>query len=255
MNNRAIAANIVSSVICHRRSLTDVLSTELLKKPDTQGNSLIKELCYGSIRWYGQLEAIANQLLISPMDKKNSDIFCLLITGLYQIIHLNVPDYAAVSETVNAAKSLKKPWASGLINKTLRMFIKSPEQFITSSNAELSIKTSHPQWLIDSIKHDWPKNYLDIIEQNNSKAPMFVRVNEYVISKKNYLKKLDTAGIETKDYISPSNAICLLQPLPIEKLPGFETGEVYIQDISGQHGAYLLDLQLELFMSLEELTI
>ena len=46
----------------------------------------------------------------------------LLCIGLYELEHLSTPAHAVVSETVNATRALKKPWAKGVVNGVLRAY-------------------------------------------------------------------------------------------------------------------------------------
>src|SRR5690606_2704488 len=82
----------------------------------------LQELCFGTLRWQPQLDAYLQRLLDKPLRGKDSDIHALLLLGLYQLTHMRVPDHAAIGETVEAARPLKKPWATKLINGVLRRF-------------------------------------------------------------------------------------------------------------------------------------
>ena len=114
MNPRAQAAKIITKVTQNKRSLS-----LLLKDKDP----LIKEFCYGTLRWYFQLSNVAAQLLHTPIKSKYQDVHSLLLIGLYQLIYMRIPEHAVVNETVSAARALKKPWARRLINKTLHKFL------------------------------------------------------------------------------------------------------------------------------------
>ena len=97
MNTRTTAAKILAQVITQQRALTT-----------THEDALTQELCYGTLRWYHRLDAVAKLLLAKPLTKKDADIQALLLIGLYQLIYLRVPDHAAISETVDATRELKK---------------------------------------------------------------------------------------------------------------------------------------------------
>jgi 16S rRNA (cytosine967-C5)-methyltransferase len=246
MNQRAAAASILNMVISQRQSLNDTLPKFLEKITQPEEKAFIKELCFGCLRWYLKLEAIANQLLKTPMKQKNSDVFCLLITGIYQILFLRTPSYAAVSETVNAVKALKKPWAAGLLNKTLRIFLDHQREIMEKIEKDSLVETSHPNWLLNKLKADWPDQYSNIIKANNTKAPLYLRINRQKTNISDFLTKLQTADISASTVENCSNAIKVTPSLPVAKIPGFKEGEFYVQDISGQWAAHLLDLRAKL---------
>src|SRR3990167_7919671 len=100
MNQRAIAAHILHQVCYQKHSLSMALQDALKGVPADQ-QALIKELCFGTCRWYYRLHAIADTLLHTPLKSKDLDMYCLLLLGIYQIYYLNIPDYASVDETVN----------------------------------------------------------------------------------------------------------------------------------------------------------
>lgn len=242
MNPRAQAACVVHHVVNKNRSLSTALSSKSLLRTD-ENKALIQELSYGTLRFYYRLKPIAKKLLLSPLKQKYHDVFALLLVGLYQLIYTDIPEYAAVSETVSAAKSLKKPWARGLLNKTLRRFLKEKDTLLAATNNELSSKYAHPLWLIKAIKNSWPYHWYSIIESNNSRPPMILRVNSQQTSRDNYLSLLKENKIAATILSELPNAIALEKPMPVNLLPNFKDGFVYVQDSAGQYAAQLLDLK------------
>ena len=111
-NPRAIAASLLCSVLSEHRSLTEVLAP----LPQDENRPLIKALCYGTMRWFYYLDANAKTLMSKPLKEKDQDIYALILMGFFQLKFMRIKTHAAVNETVAAAKVLKKPWASKLIN-------------------------------------------------------------------------------------------------------------------------------------------
>ncbi|WP_304985671.1 16S rRNA (cytosine(967)-C(5))-methyltransferase RsmB [Coxiella-like endosymbiont] len=241
MNVRTKAALILSEVIQKKRSLTTLLPYQRNNKEQ----SLLQELCYGVLRWYFKLKIITEALLHSPLKNKDHDIFCLLLVGFYQLNYLKIPPHVIVSQTVEAAQNLKKPWAKGLINKLLRRFISEKEKWIAISEKTLEGKYAHPEWFIQEIKSAWPDLWEDILEADNHRPPLTLRVNLTKISRDNYLKLLKENRISAQksDPSPPPTAIYLKEPCPVYQLPGFDKGYCSVQDISGQYAAYLLNLE------------
>ncbi|MEE9445118.1 MAG: transcription antitermination factor NusB, partial [Cocleimonas sp.] len=95
-NPRTTAAKILQSVIYKGESLSPALQ-------DVE-DPMVRDLCYGSLRWHEPLSALINELLSKKIKNKDKDIECLIRIGLYQIIYQKTPDHAAVAETVNALK-------------------------------------------------------------------------------------------------------------------------------------------------------
>ncbi|HBX35969.1 MAG TPA: 16S rRNA (cytosine(967)-C(5))-methyltransferase, partial [Pseudohongiella sp.] len=119
---RAQAATILASLVKQQGSLASLLPKPGEGTESADGQALLRELCFGTCRWFFQLESQLSGLLDKPIRRKDADIHCLLLIGLYQLQHLRLPDYAAINETVNAAVTLKKVWAKRLINGVLRQW-------------------------------------------------------------------------------------------------------------------------------------
>lgn len=209
-------------------------------EPEDSDRGLIAELCYGTLRFLPSLEILANRLLHKELKEKDSDIFALLLIGLYQIRHLRVSDHAAVSETVQAAKQLKKPWATGLLNGALRNCLRELESLEAEFEQDRVFSTSHPQWLINSIERQWPKQAEQIFAGGNSRPPMTLRVNLDRTERSSFLAELEKAGISAKAGQLCKSAVQLNTAVGVHRIPGFEQGLVSVQDEGAQLAAYLL---------------
>ena len=234
-NTRAQAAKILVKVINDGKSLTAVLERE---EVDDRDAALLRELCYGVLRYVFSLSALTDLLLTKALKAKDADVRCLIMVGLYQLIHLRVPDHAAINETVAATKNLKKPWAKGLINALLRRYQRESESLLQKLSAE--DQTEHPDWLLNMLQADWPEQWQAIVEGNNARAPMTLRVNSAHGERDTYLVELQDADIEAES-IADADAVQLASPAPVEALPGFADGRVSVQDAAAQLAAGLLD--------------
>ncbi len=239
MNARAIAAQAVRQVIQDGRSLSEALLH--CQKSDDIG--LVKELGFGVLRWYFRLNLIAKTLLSHPLKEKDSDVHALVLIGLYQILFMRVPDHAAVAETVNACRDLKKPWASKLINAVLRRFLREQEQLLTNLSTNEIYQTAHPVWLLGKLKKAWPEHWQAIIEENNQHPPLTLRINQSQTTTPEFFQQLDQAEIGYQDLVQNTVSVILDKPLPVEKIPRFAQGHVSVQDASAQLAAPLLQLK------------
>ena len=238
---RAYAATLMASVISHQQTLN--FSIEDLATLNPQQQSWVKEVCFGSLRFYHHLSVILNNLLNEPLAKKNADIQCLIIIGLYQIEHMNTPHHAAVNETVAATKVLKKAWAKGLCNKILRRFIKERTRLLQETNHNLQAKYSHPIWLIERLQTAWPDQWESILKENNQRPPLTLRVNLQRTTRDDYQSELASNKIAFQTDNRCQTAVTLTQSLPVSKIPKFDLGFASVQDISGQRIIELVDLK------------
>ncbi len=234
---RAEAARIVASLLNQHGSLANLLpKPELDVDGSSEGHALLRELCFGTCRWYYSLEYTLNQLIDKPIRNKDADIHCLLLVGLYQLSFLRLPDYAAINETVNATVVLKKPWAKKLLNGVLREFQRRQAQTpdVLPPGVSDAARLSYPDWLFDTLKSAWPEHYEAIMEQGNQHPPMTLRVNQRLCSVADYLLQLESHGIAAHAGRFASTAIYLEKACPVTALPGFAEGLVSVQDEASQ---------------------
>ncbi|MGD9659746.1 MAG: 16S rRNA (cytosine(967)-C(5))-methyltransferase RsmB [Porticoccaceae bacterium] len=241
MNVRVACAQVLASVIRGEGSFNSLLPN-YLEKVSAKDTSLLQELCYGTLRHYPALELILSQLLEKPLKAKDADISALLLSGLYQIREMRTPSHAAVNETVNATKNLKKPWAKGLINGVLRTYLREADTLVTRCAGDIRYQTCHPHWLVDALNSAWPEQAAAIIAANNQRPPMTLRVNQRRICRSDYLSLLREQQIDAHPAPLASQGVYLDKPCDVLSLPGFADGLVSVQDEAAQLCADFLDL-------------
>jgi len=250
VNIRALAAKCCYSVVDKGRSLGDELPKQQDKVSD-KDKGLLQEICYGVLRYLPELEHEVRGLMQKPLTGKQRVFHFLLLVGVYQIKYMRIPDHAAVSETVAATSTLKNRHMKALINGVLRNFVRASEGNIaTDSQASLPdytlpvpIQYNHPSWFIKKVQQGYPDKWQKILNANQQKPPMWLRVNQQHHSSESYQKLLAAAEISINSVDSLSQAIELTRPTDVSKLPGFEQGWVSIQDGAAQQAARLLNCQ------------
>ncbi len=243
MSSRLIATQIIQQVIESKFTLTYALRNNESFKQAGDDKALIQEICYGSFRWYIQLEYILNQLLEKRIKKKDSRLKYLMIVGLYQLRFMRIPSHAVVSETVNTCKKIKMEWAKGLVNAILRRYLRETDSLSPNIDNDDNLETSHPQWITEQLKQDWPEEWRNILEANNQHPPMYLRVNQLRQSRDEYLIKMEHAGITGQATPYSEQGILLTKPIDVNQLPGFDIGEVSVQELAAQLSVELLDLK------------
>lgn len=241
MNLRAVACRALVPVINQRSSMDASLANKE-DSVDENDRPLLRELCYGTCRYYHALTFWLGDLMAKPLKDKDVDVQSLLLLGLYQLAFMRVPDHAAINETVHAVKALKKPWAGKLVNAVLRNFQRQRAEILKRSRQQLA-RQSHPQWLAKSIDEAWPDLSREIFTANNSSAPMTLRVNLLRGSREDYLSALQAQGIVARACEYSRSGITLEAPVDVKRLPAFSLGACSVQDEAAQLSATLLDVK------------
>jgi len=244
VSSRTVSVGVLLDVIKDGQSLTRaLLNVSTANKIDGKDLGLVKELCYGTLRWYYRLNAIAARVLNKPLKNKDQDIHILILLGLYQFEYLSIPPHAVLSQTVETAKKLKKDWAKGLVNALLREYQRKQQKIIEQLDHTSAAFYAHPDWLFDAYKAAWPEYWQAILEANNQRPPMCLRVNKHLTDRETYLQELSDNGHEAQSMAHTEDGIKLTLPVSEYKLPGFETGLVSVQDGAAQLAAKLLELE------------
>jgi 16S rRNA (cytosine967-C5)-methyltransferase len=186
---------------------------------------LLNAIVLGVIRNRRLLDHWIGKLRSGKLDHETRDI---LRVGLCQLLILNLPDHAAVFETVEAGKRAVR----GLINAVLRRAAAQRKELIDDlPNLPPAVAYSHPDWMFNRWKALWGlEETVALMAWNNQPAETFARV------------------IGTCENLPPSMS-------PLEGVPGFyrvngpvpfaplAEGRLYIQDPATRHSVELLDPQ------------
>jgi len=107
----------------------------------------VRTLVLGVIRWRSRLDFVIAELAQRPVKKLDREVVDALRLGLYQLSFMDVPQYAAVSDTVELAPKRARGFVNAILRRATRGGVPEPH--------DLATQTAHPQWLIDR----WSKNY------------------------------------------------------------------------------------------------
>jgi len=238
-NPRSIAAQVIYQVAHEGTNLDDALAQHLSNIDQSQ-HAFIKAMCFGVLRFYPRLLFFISQLMDKPIRNKEKLIECLLLAGVYELYYMQTPEHAAVSETVDAALELKKKWARGLINAVLRSAQREQQTLDSMLEQNEAARVAHPKWLIRAFKQHWPDEFENIVEANNQPGPLTLRVNQQATTRDDYLKQLQDNQIEAKPCAFSAVGVQCQQAVDVTELPGFEKGQVSVQDQAAQLAAELL---------------
>lgn len=240
LNSRFIALKICLTVIQNGRSLSQSLPEGLAQFSDRRERNFTQNLVIGTLRWQARLEAIRSHLLKKKLKDKDEDINQLILIGLYQILYMDTPEHAAVSETVAVVQKLKKPWAKALVNGVLRNFIREQQAICDEVDLKPAQKYSHPQWLFKALRKGYPDDWQAILQANNEIAPLTLRVNIIQQTREGFIEKLSAVEIQASAHPTAPQGVTLETSTDITQLPTYEEGGFSVQDGAAQQAANIL---------------
>jgi 16S rRNA (cytosine967-C5)-methyltransferase len=214
---------------------------------DRRDRAFLMELVYGVVRHRDTLDWILRKFLIKSR-MPSIDTLNNLRTGTFQIFYMRVPDWAAVNEAVKLEKRHK-----GLANAVLRNVLRGRREIESelsvmkesideskSHVADISVLTSHPEWLIRRwSKRLGPMETFEIAEANNRHTTLTLRVNTLRATREEVLKKLNGLDIEAEPTPLCPDGVLLKEHLAYSELESL-SGLVLAQDEAAQLMSYML---------------
>lgn len=232
---RALAARALAPVLASKESLSDTLPAALAAA-SAQDRGLLQALTFTACRY-----ALFYRALMKPLLQKNPPpiVEALLLIGLAQLRDLRIPDHAALSETVNAARELGQDRVTGLINAILRRYLREKE--VLEAQAAYAAH-AHPEWLKIALEKDWGREQAAaLMRADNQEGPLTLRVNGRQGTRENYLTQLRAEEINAAPCTFSAVGLQVQDISDVRTLPGFANGAFSVQDEAAQFSALLLD--------------
>lgn len=141
MNSRRAAAFAVARWIATHGHIQEML-------PDGPDRAFVQDLAYTTVRRFRALRSVLGKL-VTKWPK--GEMEALLLVGGAQILYMpDVPDFAAVNETVSAAKSCSNSSIAKVVNGVLRNLIRRRDEFCAYlASASLAERESFPNGLVN----------------------------------------------------------------------------------------------------------
>ena len=204
----------------------------------TLGNSRTADKAFVTALFYGvaerrmTLDHVIRTHSRVEFDDIDTDTLQLLRMGLYQLMYMDIPESAAVNETVKLAAERSK----GYINAVLRAFIRSGRKINYDGLDELgvlSVKYSCAKWIVRM----WSKEYgmeqtEKMLAVSFGRPPVYARVNTVLCDADDLVYELAEDGVKS-DSISECCAE-ISGTGSIEALRAYKNGLFHVQDISSQ---------------------
>lgn len=200
--------------------------------------AMLIDLTHGTLRRYGRVQAVVRAL--SRRVHPDQLVEALLWCALYALESGRYADYTVVDQAVRACGLLERWPAKGYVNAVLRGSIRQRQSLEARIRADAEARYQHPRWWIETLQRDQPQHWESVLQAGNSHPPMCLRINQRRAGTADYQARLDADGIASRRV--GDHALLLAQPVPVTRLPAFETGEVSVQDAGAQRAAPCLDL-------------
>ena len=236
---RETVLNLTTRIIEKKEPCHIVLSQALGKSGDLQekDRALIKLLVYGVVERRLMLDRIIEELSGRPINKLKPVVRNILRIGIYQLAFTDIPDHAAVFETVALAKKGPAAPFKAFINANLRSFQRQSDFFMKEYadslglEEKLSYNYSMPLWIVQMfIKEFGPDKTENILKAFLEPNGLPVRINVSKAKEEDVIASLTSQGIRAEKSSLCDNAYVLYDCPAPNLVKEFRDGLITVQD-------------------------
>ena len=238
MNSRKIALDILMDIGLKGLFSNYVIDRYLNGKISVKDKNLVRELVYGVLENRTYLDYIISQasnINIKKIHPKNLEI---LRMAVYQIAFMDrIPDRAAINEAVNLSKIGGHRGVSGYVNGVLRNISRNKKKFMSigekDKDKRLSIRYSHPLWMIRRWIRDYGYEFTEgLCQYNNFRPKLDIRVNTIKTTREKLACNLHKCGYTVYKTRYAEDGLIVERPVDITETSEFKSGHFFIQDES-----------------------
>ena len=229
-------ARVSTFEILTRIESTDAYASELLhssqfSRLSPADHGLLMEIGMGVLRWRSMLDETIAAHASQPLAKLDFEVLTSLRMGAYQLLFLDrIPQYAAINESVELTKRVRKRSAAGFVNAVLRKIAKD-----TSQPRKLDPCSAHPRWLVERWTRHFGAPAAQAICAYDQTAP----APSLRISNSAVVEELRRDGVELQPGRLVSNCF-VVRAGDVTQTSAFRGGRVALQDEASQLIALLV---------------
>lgn len=225
---------------------------------DKKERAFITRVSEGTIEHMLEMDYIINQFSKVRINKMKPVIRCILRSAVYEMKYMDsIPVSATCNEAVKLAKRKGFGSLSGFVNGVLRNIGRNLEQIVYPKREEnmteyLSVTYSVPKWMIELWSKSYsPEEIESMCQAFLTEEPLSIRVNLNKITPEELTKRLEAQGITVQQDKTLSYALHISGIDYLMRIPEFEEGLFYVQDISSmkvaeaagvKEGSYVIDV-------------
>jgi 16S rRNA (cytosine967-C5)-methyltransferase len=229
VDSRAVAVSLLRAVLRRNQPLDGALASD----PDfaalePRDRAFARLIAATTLRRLGQVDALIAGCLDTPLPAQASFANDVLRIGVTQLVFLGTPAHAAVDRTVALVQGRRIVRYRALVNAVLRRISREGEDIAALQDAA---RMNTPDWLWNA----WSAAYGEetcrrIAAAHMTEAPLDITAKDDVAA---WAGKLEAVRLPSGTLRRPAGG-------RIEDLPGFASGDWWVQDAAAALPARLL---------------
>lgn len=233
---REEALHILSEINQKGAYSTLAIKKNLEMESQRKDANFIRELVYGVLENKRLIDKIIEESSSVKLRKIHPMILEIIRIGVYQLLFLdNIPESAAVNESVKLAKAYGHKGTIGYVNGVLRgisskkSYYKSIE--FMSGDEMVAVKFSHPDFMVDIWVEQYGIDFTKkLLTANNSVPPFTIRVNTLKCKVEELRSLLLSKGIQAEKGQLAEDSLIVKNPHEIISTEEYNNGLFTIQD-------------------------
>lgn len=233
-NPRRVAATVLHAVLRQETPLDEALNAHReLPNLDARDHAFVRLLTATVLRRLGQIDDLIAYCLDRPLKAKFAEAEDLLRMGTAQLLFLQTPPHAALSTTLALATTPRTAGQKGLINAILRRLDREGRNLVEAQDAA---RLNTPDWLWRSWSAAYGEASARAIAESSLREPPL----DLTIKTENgeWVDRMTDAGLEAR--VLPGGSVRIGHAGDIRRLPGYDRGHWWVQDMAATLPARLL---------------
>lgn len=209
-----------------------------------QERSFLKRVSEGTLEQMIWIDYVINQFSNVRVNKMKPQIRCILRSSVYELKFMDsIPASATCNEAVKLAQKRGFRSLKGFVNGVLRNISRNLEDISLPDAGQepvryLSVKYSMPEWVIELWRNSYSLEETErILETFLARTPTSVRVNPLKTTAAELKSELTAQGIAVALSEETPGALYLENYDFLGKIPAFQEGKFYVQDVSSMQVA------------------
>ncbi len=221
---------------------------------------LFTALVYGVIERQVTLDFLIDQFSDRPTDALDENLRLALRMGLYQLIYMDrIPNHAAVGETVDLLPKRTRGYANAILRAYLRFEaslpegspreskLTTPEDWVSRFPVLREASSAAKGYTPETVALGMPRPMMDAfvgamgredalacLSALGDKPPLTLRTNLLRTTPEALSARLSDQGISVSSGLYLPTALRVWGSGDVTRLPGFDSGEFFIQDEASQ---------------------
>lgn len=218
-SSRRVALELLQAVLRHKRPLDEAIANHTaFGQLESRDRGFARNMVSTALRRLGQIDALINHFLDSPLPHRASGVMDILRLGVCQLIFIGTPPHAAVDKSVALCEAAGLGRFKGLVNAILRRTAKDGPALIRQQDAE---RFNTPDWLWNAWQKAFGEDTCRLIARAHlEEAPLDISVKK---DHRVWAERLKAAPL-------PTGTLRRAAGGPVTGLTGYDEGAWWIQD-------------------------